>query len=62
MDILLMMSFGSLDHATGLAFRFVIGQTKDPKKKAVLQKEVETHHDFMFVDADEDNYKLPYKT
>ncbi|CAL9117853.1 unnamed protein product [Musa textilis] len=51
-----------LDHATGLAFRFVIGQTKDSKKKAVLQKEVETHHDFMFVDADEDNYKLPYKT
>ncbi|WOL14133.1 putative beta-1,3-galactosyltransferase 12 [Canna indica] len=50
-----------LDHATGLALRFVIGRTKDSKKMAALQKEIDMHHDFMFIDADEDNLKLPHK-
>ncbi|XP_072979355.1 probable beta-1,3-galactosyltransferase 12 [Typha angustifolia] len=55
-------SLESLEHATGLAFRFVIGRTKDSKKMADLQKEVDTYHDFMFIDVEEEYTKLPYKT
>ncbi|KAJ1687610.1 hypothetical protein LUZ63_019000 [Rhynchospora breviuscula] len=47
---------------TGLAFRFVIGRTKDPQKMSELQKEADTYHDFLFIDIDEDHTKLPQKT
>ncbi|XP_020097629.1 probable beta-1,3-galactosyltransferase 12 [Ananas comosus] len=52
----------SLEHATGLAFRFVIGRTKHRKKMAELQKEVDMYHDFMFTDVEEEYLKLPQKT
>uniref|UniRef100_A0A5B7B8S0 Hexosyltransferase n=1 Tax=Davidia involucrata TaxID=16924 RepID=A0A5B7B8S0_DAVIN len=51
-----------LEQATGLAFRFVIGQSKDAKKMAVLEKEVEKYKDFMLIDVEEEYLKLPYKT
>ncbi|KAL7215311.1 hypothetical protein ACSBR1_027475 [Camellia fascicularis] len=40
-----------LEQATGLAFRFVIGQLKDAKKMAELEKEVEQYKDFMLIDS-----------
>ncbi|KAI0491946.1 hypothetical protein KFK09_026209 [Dendrobium nobile] len=52
----------SLEQSTGLAFRFVIGRTKDSKKMADLKKEEENYHDFMFIDIEEEYAKLPYKT
>lgn len=52
----------SLDRATGLALRFVIGRTKDSKNMTTLQKEIDIHHDFLLIDADEDNLNLPHKT
>ncbi|KAH7523814.1 probable beta-1,3-galactosyltransferase 12 [Ziziphus jujuba] len=51
-----------LEQATGLAFRFVIGRTKDAKKMAQLHKEVEEYKDFMIIDIEEEYSKLPYKT
>ncbi|KAF5748318.1 beta-1 3-galactosyltransferase 12 isoform X1 [Tripterygium wilfordii] len=51
-----------LEQATGLAFRFVIGRSKDLKKMAQLEKEVETYSDFMLIDMEEKYLKLPYKT
>ncbi|KAF0926564.1 hypothetical protein E2562_026880 [Oryza meyeriana var. granulata] len=50
----------SLEHGTGLSFRFVVGQTKDKGKMADLQKEVDMYHDFLFIDAEEDT-KPPQK-
>ncbi|KAL6864909.1 hypothetical protein ACP4OV_016060 [Aristida adscensionis] len=50
----------SLEHGTGLSFRFVIGRTKDKEKMEELQKEVDMYHDFLFIDADEDT-KPPLK-
>ncbi|KAK1307517.1 putative beta-1,3-galactosyltransferase 12 [Acorus calamus] len=52
----------SLEQATGLAFRFVIGRTKDANKMAALQKEEEKHHDFMYIDIEEEYLNLPHKT
>ncbi|KAL6619593.1 hypothetical protein ACP70R_034732 [Stipagrostis hirtigluma subsp. patula] len=50
----------SLEHGTGLSFRFVIGRTKDKEKMEELQKEVDMYHDFLFIDAEEDT-KPPLK-
>ncbi|XP_057959299.1 probable beta-1,3-galactosyltransferase 12 [Malania oleifera] len=51
-----------LEQATGLAFRFVIGRSKDVKKMAELEEEVEKYKDFMLIDVEEEYMKLPYKT
>ncbi|XP_010526149.1 PREDICTED: probable beta-1,3-galactosyltransferase 12 [Tarenaya hassleriana] len=51
-----------LEQATGLAFRFVIGRSKDAKKMAELQKEIEKYRDFMLIDVEEEYLRLPYKT
>ncbi|XP_042519589.1 probable beta-1,3-galactosyltransferase 12 [Macadamia integrifolia] len=51
-----------LEQATGLAFRFVIGRSKDAKKMADLEIEVEKYKDFMLIDIEEEYLKLPYKT
>ncbi|KAJ3683074.1 hypothetical protein LUZ60_013301 [Juncus effusus] len=51
-----------LEEATGLAFRFVIGRTKDKAKMAALQREVEEYDDFILLDIEEEYSKLPYKT
>ncbi|KAF3793327.1 putative beta-1-3-galactosyltransferase 12 [Nymphaea thermarum] len=52
-----------LEHATGLAFRFVIGRTNDAKKNADLQEEVDKYNDFLLLDIEEEEgLKLPYKT
>lgn len=51
-----------LEQATGLAFRFVIGRTKDAKKMAELEKEIEKYNDFMIIDVEEEYLKLKYKT
>ncbi|OWM86570.1 probable beta-1,3-galactosyltransferase 12 [Punica granatum] len=51
-----------LEQATGLAFRFVIGRSKDAHKMAMLKKEVEKYRDFMLIDVDEEYSNLPYKT
>ncbi|KAK8955686.1 putative beta-1,3-galactosyltransferase 12 [Platanthera guangdongensis] len=55
-------SLMSLEQSTGLAFRFVIGRTKDQKKTADLKKEDGKYHDFMFIDVEEEYARLPYKT
>lgn len=52
----------NLEQATGLAFRFVIGRTKDAQKMAELEKEMEKYTDFMLIDVEEEYHKLPYKT
>lgn len=52
----------SLEEATGLAFRFVIGRTNDKSKMAALRKEVAKYDDFMLLDIEEEYSKLPYKT
>lgn len=44
----------SLEHGTGLSFRFVTGRPKDKDKMEDLQKEADIYHDFLFIDADED--------
>ncbi|KAL8166519.1 hypothetical protein V2J09_008018 [Rumex salicifolius] len=51
-----------LEQATSLAFRFVIGHSKDKKKMVELGKEVDKYKDFMLIDMDEEYAKLPYKT
>lgn len=52
----------SLELATGLAFRFVIGRDKDGHKMAEIEKEVDKYRDILRVDIEEDYNKLPYKT
>lgn len=52
----------SLEEATGLAFKFIIGKTNDEMKMAELKKEVEEYDDFLMVDIVEEYSKLPYKT
>ena len=52
----------SLEEATGLAFRFVIGKTSDRSKMSALQKEVAQYDDFILLDIEEEYSKLPYKT
>ena len=54
--------FYRLEQATGIAFRFVIGRSKDAKKMAELHKEVEKYKDFIRIDIEEDYLKLPYKS
>ncbi|KAH7657501.1 Glycosyl transferase family 31 protein [Dioscorea alata] len=51
-----------MEQSTGLAFRFVIGRTKDAKKMAELRREEAKYHDFLFIDAEEEYLKLPQKT
>ncbi|KAM1101390.1 hypothetical protein ACFX13_007889 [Malus domestica] len=51
-----------LEEATGLAFRFVIGKTKEKAKMAELSKEVAKYDDFVLLDIEEEYSKLPYKT
>nr|KAJ0195229.1 hypothetical protein LSAT_V11C700382560 [Lactuca sativa] len=51
-----------LEEATGLAFRFIIGKTKDSSKMAELRREVEEYDDFLLLDIEEEYSKLPYKT
>ncbi|KAH9800021.1 putative beta-1,3-galactosyltransferase 12 [Citrus sinensis] len=51
-----------LEQATGIAFRFVIGKSKDAKKTAQLEKEIDKYRDFMLIDVQEEYLKLPYKT
>ena len=52
----------SLEEATGLAFRFVIGKTKDSSKMTQLRREMEEYDDFLLLDIEEEYSKLPYKT
>ena len=52
----------SLEEATGLAFRFIIGRTSDRAKMSALQKEVAEYDDFILLDIQEEYSKLPYKT
>jgi len=40
----------SLEEATGLAFRFVIGKTNDKSKMSELKKEVAEYDDFLLLD------------
>jgi Galactosyltransferase len=54
--------FHRLEESTGLAFRFVIGKTKDKSKMAALQKEIEEYDDFILLDIEEEYSRLPYKT
>ncbi|XP_050364896.1 probable beta-1,3-galactosyltransferase 12 [Argentina anserina] len=51
-----------LEHATGLAFRFVIGRSKDAKKVAELQKEIDHYRDFLVIDIKDEYVSLPWKT
>ncbi|URE48680.1 Galactosyltransferase [Musa troglodytarum] len=51
-----------LEEATGLAFRFVVGKTKDKSKMAALQLEVNEYDDFMLLDIEEEYSNLPHKT
>lgn len=44
----------SLEEATGLAFRFVIGRTSDRSKMSALQKEVAQYDDFILLDIEEE--------
>ncbi|KAE9620791.1 hypothetical protein Lal_00019137 [Lupinus albus] len=51
-----------LEEATGLAFRFIIGKTRDRAKMSALQKEIAEYDDFLQLDIEEEYSKLPYKT
>ncbi|PRQ27960.1 putative galactosylxylosylprotein 3-beta-galactosyltransferase [Rosa chinensis] len=51
-----------LEQATGLAFRFVIGRSKDAKKMAELQKEIDKYRDFLVIDIKDEYVSLPWKT
>lgn len=51
-----------LEESTGLAFRFIIGKTRDKSKMAELKKEVDEYDDFLLLDLKEEYSKLPYKT
>lgn len=52
----------SLEEATGLAFRFIIGKSKDKAKMLELGNEVAQYDDFLLLDIEEEYSKLPYKT
>lgn len=52
----------SLEQATGLAFRFVIGRSKDGDKMAEIEKEMDKYGDILRIYIEEDYNKLPYKT
>ncbi|CAI0545097.1 unnamed protein product [Linum tenue] len=47
-----------LEESTGLAFRFVIGRTKDKRKMLELDKEVEAYDDFLLLDIEEQYNRL----
>lgn len=51
-----------LEQATGLAFRFVIGRTKNARKMAELEKEIEEYNDFLILDVEEEYRNLKYKS
>ncbi|KAK6934158.1 Glycosyl transferase, family 31 [Dillenia turbinata] len=51
-----------LEESTGLAFRFIIGKTKDKSKMLELRKEVDEYDDFILLDMEEEYSRLPYKT
>lgn len=51
-----------LEESTGLAFRFVIGYTKDVWKTAALEREINQYRDFIRIDIEEDYHRLKYKT
>ncbi|XP_051114652.1 probable beta-1,3-galactosyltransferase 14 [Andrographis paniculata] len=51
-----------LEESTGLAFRFVIGRTKDSSRMLALKKEIAEYDDFLLLDIEEEYSKLPYKT
>ncbi|KAK6946641.1 Glycosyl transferase, family 31 [Dillenia turbinata] len=51
-----------LEESTGLAFRFIIGKTKDNPKMLKLRKEVDEYDDFILLDMEEEYSRLPYKT
>ncbi|CAH2060559.1 unnamed protein product [Thlaspi arvense] len=51
-----------LEQATGLAFRFVTGRSKDAEKMSELEKEIEKYRDFVLLDVKEEYLRLPYKT
>lgn len=55
-------TFGSLEEATGLVIRFIIGRTEDKSKMSELMKEVAEYDDFILLDIKEEYSKLPYKT
>ncbi|PQQ08589.1 putative beta-1 3-galactosyltransferase 12 [Prunus yedoensis var. nudiflora] len=59
---LLTQSLLRLEQATGLAFRFVIGRSKDAKKMAGVQKEIDKYRDFLVIDVNEEYLNLPWKT
>ncbi|KAK7831195.1 putative beta-1 [Quercus suber] len=61
-DLNLIKLLFKLEQATGIAFRFVIGRSKNAKKMAELHKEMEKYKDFMVIDVEEDNLNLPYKS
>ncbi|CAN6443819.1 unnamed protein product [Victoria cruziana] len=52
----------SLEEATGLVFRFVIGKTSNPRTMLDLRKEIEEYDDFMLLDIEEGYNNLPHKT
>lgn len=52
----------SLEEATGLAFRFVIGRKNDRSKMSALKREIAEYDDFIQLDIEEEYSKLPYKT
>ncbi|CAM6021806.1 unnamed protein product [Sphagnum balticum] len=52
----------SLEMATGLAFRFVIGHSTDGWKMQELDKEIAEHKDFIRIDIDESYQNLNLKT
>ena len=52
----------SLEEATGLAIRFIIGRSNDKSKMAELKREMAEYDDFIQLDIEEEYSKLPYKT
>lgn len=59
---MLVFAFCSLEMATGLAFRFVIGHSTDGWKMQELDKEIAEHKDFIRIDVDESYQNLNLKT
>lgn len=51
-----------VEEATGLAFRFIIGRSKNESKMKALREEVAKYDDFILLDIEEEYSKLPYKT
>lgn len=51
----------SLEEATGLAFRFIIGWSRDEWQMFEPEKEMAEHDDFLVLDFEEYT-DLPYKT